>query len=287
MRAIFDREIKSYFKSVTGYLFGSLLLMFVGIYTVILCLDGGSPNFEAVLAGASFIFIIIVPILTMRCIAEERRQRTDQLLYSLPLSMTRIVMGKYLAMIAVVLAPMLLICGIPVILGTLGAVNFYAAYSSVVGFTMLAAALVAMGMFVSSLTDNIAAAAGLCFLVMLFNYFLGSLAAYIPGDSRSSLLALSGVLLLMGLVMWLLTKNLFFSALFFMALETALCAVYLWSPAGFAGLFASIMKQISLFERFALFQHAILDLTAVFYYLSVCALFLFMTVQSLEKRRWS
>lgn len=287
MKAIFNREVKSYFKSVTGYIFGSLLLALAGIYTVIICLDGGSPSFEYVLAGMPFIFIITVPLLTMRCIAEERRQRTDQLLYSLPLGMTRMVLGKYFAMILVVLIPMLLICCIPIILSTLGTVNFYAAYSSVIGFTMLAAALVAIGMFISSLTDNVAAAAGLCFLAMLFNYFLSSLADYIPGDARSSFMALGAVLLLTGLVMWMLTKNIFFAAVFFMALETVLCILYMWSPMSFAGLFAAIMKQISLFERFSLFQNAIFDLTAVFYYLSVCVLFLFMTVQSLEKRRWS
>ena len=287
MKAIFNREVKSYFKSVTGYIFGSLLLALAGIYTVIVCLDGGSPNFEYVLADMPFIFIIIVPLITMRCIADERRQHTDQLLYSLPLGMTHVVLGKYFAMILVVLIPMLLICCIPIILNTLGTVNFYAAYSSVIGFTMLAAALVAIGMFISSLTDNVATAAGLCFLVMLFNYFLSSLALYIPGDSSSSFMALGAALLLTGFIMWLLTKNIFGAAVFFMALETTLYILYIRFPMRFAGLFAAIMKRISLFERFSLFRYAIFDLTAVFYYFSVCVLFLFMTVQCLEKRRWS
>ena len=287
VKAVFIKEINHYFKSITGYVFGGLLLMFVGIYTVMINLDGGSPNFEYVLAGMPLIFIILVPILTMRSIAEERRRRTDQLLYSLPLGTTRVVLGKYFAMIAVVLIPMFLICFIPIILSSLGTINFFAAYSSVTGFTMLAAALVSIGMFLSSLTDNTAVAAGLCFLAMLFNYFLSSLAAYIPTDSRSSLIALSTILLLTGLVMWLLTKNLFFSFIFFTVTEIALCVIYILFSSYFAGLFASIMNQISLFERFSLFQHAIFDLNAVFYYTSVCVLFLFMTVQSLEKRRWS
>jgi ABC-2 type transport system permease protein len=285
--AIFLRELESYFKSITGYLFGALLLTFTGIYTVIICLDNGNPSFGNVLASMLFVFVFAIPILTMRSFADERRLLTDRLLYSLPLGMTRIVLGKYFAMIAVVLIPMLIICCIPILLSRLGTVNFYAAYSSIVGFSMLAAALVSIGMFISSLTDNTVIAASLCFLAMLFNFFLGSLAAYVPSDPRSSLIALSISLLSTSLILLVLIKNLFISVIFFTVAETILCVLYILLSERFSGFFLFVVKQVSLFERFSLFWHDIFDLSAIFYYFSVCILFLFTTVQHLEKRRWN
>ena len=94
MMAILKREFKSYYLSMTGYAFAAFLLIFTGIYTMAVCLAGYYSNFEYVLGNISFIFLLIVPILTMRVFAEERKQKTDQLLYSLPIGMTRIDVYK-------------------------------------------------------------------------------------------------------------------------------------------------------------------------------------------------
>ena len=104
MTAVLRHELSSYFTNVTGYVFGAFLLLFAGIYTMVINLQSASPYFEYVLMNMDFIFLIIVPILTMRVIAEERRQKTDQLLYSLPLTMTQVALGKYLAMLVMFLA---------------------------------------------------------------------------------------------------------------------------------------------------------------------------------------
>lgn len=105
MTAIYRRELRSYFQGMTAYVFIAFLLVFAGIYTMVYNLDAGYPNFEYVLQAMTIIFLIAIPILTMRVIAEERRQKTDQLLYALPLGMTRVVLGKYLAMLTVVAIP--------------------------------------------------------------------------------------------------------------------------------------------------------------------------------------
>lgn len=109
MTAVFRHELSSYFTNVTGYVFGAFLLLFAGIYTMAINLQSASPYFEYVLMNMDFIFLIIVPILTMRVIAEERRQKTDQLLYSLPLTMTQVALGKYLAMLVIFLIPVAII----------------------------------------------------------------------------------------------------------------------------------------------------------------------------------
>ena len=133
MTAIYQRELRSYFHGMTGYVFIAFLLVFAGIYTMFYNLSSGYPNFEYVLQAMTIIFLIAIPVLTMRVIAEERRQKTDQLLYTLPLGMTRVVLGKYLAMVTVVAVPCVVIAFYPLLLSTFGTVSFPTAYGALVG----------------------------------------------------------------------------------------------------------------------------------------------------------
>ena len=190
MRAVFRHELSSYFTGVTGYVFSAFLLLFTGIYTMVYNLQSASVHFEYVLGSMSFVFLIIVPILTMRVLAEERRQKTDQLLYSLPLTMTQVVLGKFAAMLVVFAAPMAVICLYPVVLSAYGNVYLPAAYGAIVGFFFLGMALLAIGMYISSVTESQAVAAGLCFVVMLVNTpdrSINILKAEMPGPTVDKL----------------------------------------------------------------------------------------------------
>ncbi len=179
MKAIFERELRSYYTSVSGYVFAAFLMLFAGIYTMSVCLIGGYANFEYVLGNMSFIFLLIVPVITMKTFAEERKQRTDQLLYALPIGMTRVVLGKYLALLAVFAVPMLIIALYPLVLSLYGTLSFRTILVTYIGFLLLGASLLAIGMFISSLTESQPLAAGGTFLVLLLNFFSGSLASYV------------------------------------------------------------------------------------------------------------
>ena len=287
MIAIYKREISAYFKGMFGYVVAVFLLLFTGIYTVVYNLASGYPNFEYVLSAITFLYLLIIPVLTMRSISEERRQHTDQLLYSLPLSMGKVVLGKYLAMLTVLLLPMALMCLYPLILSAFGTVNFASAYSGMIGFFLLGAALVALGMFVSSLTESQAVAAGLSFVRILVVYLMNALASFIPATAFGSFAALTVVVLLVALILYLMTKNFTITAVVAVVLELILAVCYaLWNDA-FLNLFPNILSQLSLFDRLTNFLNGMFDLTAVVYDLSFAAVFLFLTTQSLEKRRWS
>lgn len=175
MSAVYRRELRAYFTGMTAYVFIAFLLLFAGIYTMAYNLSNAYPNFEYVLQSMSIIFLIAIPILTMRVIAEERRQKTDQLLYALPIGMTRVVLGKYLAMITVVAIPCAIMGAYPLILRSFGNVPL----GTLLAFFLLSCTLSAVGMLISSLTDNQAVAAGLCFVVMLLLYFMNSLAGFL------------------------------------------------------------------------------------------------------------
>ena len=287
MTAVFRHELSSYFKSVSGYVFGAFLLLFAGIYTTDINLNAGLTNFEYVLDYMCIIFLIIVPILTMRVVAEERRQRTDQLLYSLPLTMTEVVLGKYGALLVVFLAPMAVIGVYPLILSAFGNVYLPTAYSAWLGFFLLGATLLAIGMFISSLTESQAVAAGLCFLVMLVNYFITSLADFISTTAFASFAAFTVVILALAGIVWFMTRSGLASGVLALVLEAVLLFFYAGDTSAFEGFFPEVMENLSLFDQFYQFVNGVFDLRAVVYLLSVSGLFLFLTVQSLEKRRWS
>lgn len=287
MKAIFQREVKSYFDGVLGYIFAAFLLLFAGIYTMVINLNASYSNFEYVLGNMTFIFLIITPILSMRVIAEEKRQKTDLLLYSLPISMTKIVLGKYLAMLFVLAVPTVIIGFYPLILSLYGSVHFLASYGTLLAFFLLGAALLAIGLFVSSITENQAFAAALCFLILLLNYFLNDLVSYIPATVGASFAAATAAVLLLAVIVWYLTKSSLSAVILTVIGEGALILTRMISSASLANLLPNLLGNLSLFKRFYVFPNGVFDLTALVYFLMVILVFVFFTVQSMEKRRWS
>lgn len=287
MTAIYRRELGSYFHGMTAYVFIAFLLVFSGIYTMIYNLNAGYPNFEYVLQAMSIIFLIAIPVLTMRVVAEERRQKTDQLLYALPLGMTRVVLGKYLAMLTVVAIPCAIMGLYPLLLSTFGSVFLPMAYGTLVGFFLLSATLAAIGLFISSLTENQAVAAGLCFGVMLLLFFMADLSDLVPDSTGASLAALLVTVLAAAGLVRLFTRSTPAALVVAIAGEAGLFVAYLTASDAFAGLFGKLADGLSVFERFYVFANGVFDLTAVLYFLSVIAVALFLAVQSMEKRRWS
>jgi ABC-2 type transport system permease protein len=287
MIAVLRHELASYFTNVTGYVFGAFLLLFGGIYTMVININAAVSNFEYVLSNMSFVFLVIVPILTMRVIAEERRQKTDQLLYALPIRMTQVALGKYLALLIVFLVPVAILGLFPLILSAYGDVYLPAAYGTLTGFFFLGAALIAIGMFISSVTESQAVAAGLCFVVMLVNYFMSSLTDYIPTTIQASLIAFTIAALLLGLVISRLTRSFLAGATVTILMIVGLLVVFFVDSSLLSGRFSAVISWLSLFERFYQFVDGVFDVTGIVYFLSVIGVFLFLTVQSLEKRRWS
>ena len=169
MTAVYKRELRSYLTSMVGYLFIFFILVLTGIYFSAYQLTASYPKFEYTLNAVTFAFLIGVPILTMRVLAEERKQKTDQLLLTAPISVGNIVIGKYLALITIYAIPMLVICTYPLIMSKFGTVSFASAYTAILGFFLLGCANIAIGVFMSALTESQVIAAVLTF-VLLFAF---------------------------------------------------------------------------------------------------------------------
>ena len=250
-------------------------------------LSGYTARFEHVLSAISFIYLIAVPIISMRALAEEKRQKTDQLLYSLPIRLSSVVIGKYLGMLAVLILPVLILALYPLILSQFGTVQYTPAYAALFAFFLLGACLLSIGLFISSVTESQMAAAVITLVAMLLLYFMNGLASFLSTEASTSLIALMALVVVFAVILQILAKNPFISIL------TALLGcggLYLWyqgNPSFFSGLFANMMQSISVFDRFDTFVDGVFDLTAIVYYLSIICVFLFLTVQSMEKRRWN
>jgi ABC-2 type transport system permease protein len=160
-------------------------------------------------------------------------------------------------------------------------------YGSIFAFFLMGAALLAVGVFISSLTDNQGFAAGIGIAVILLNYYSVSLSEYVSSTSIGSVIALWVVVLLLGVVIYHMTKNENLSYAVVLICMAVICATYLLNGDVLEGLLPSIMTKLSLFSRFSVFVNGVFDMTGIVYYLTVIVFFLFLSIQSLEKRRYN
>lgn len=287
MAAVLKHELRIYFHSLTAYVFGAFLLTFVGIGAMLYNIQAAVSNFEFVLSFGSLVFVVIMPVLTMRVIAEERKQKTDQLLYSLPISAAQVILGKYFALLVVYLIPLCFICLYPLIFSQFGDVYLLTAYGSILAFFLMGAALIALGIFISSLTENQGFAAGIGIAVILLNYYSVSLSEYISSTAQGSVIALCVIVIALGAVIRHLTKNKELAYGLCVVAIAGILGMYFADTARFEGLLPGIMTKLSLFRQFNIFVNGVFDMTAIVYYVTFAAFFLFLSVQSLEKRRYN
>ena len=287
MKAVLKHELKIYFHSLTAYVFGAFLLAFVGIGAVLYNLQAAVSNFEFVLNFSNLMFVLIVPILTMRVIAEERKQKTDQLLYSLPITTTQVVLGKYFALLTVYLIPLLIICIYPLIFSRFGEVYLPTSYGSILAFFIMGSALLALGVFISSLTENQGFAAGIGIAIILLNYYSVRLSEYVSTTALGSAIAMCVIIIALAVIIRYVTKNTDLAYGFTIVFIAIIVITYYVDMTKLEGLLPDIMKKLSLFERFNVFVNGIFDMTSIVYYLTLIVFFLFLSVQSLEKRRYN
>ena len=287
MTAVYKRELRSYINGMTGAIFAGFVLLLAGIYMVVYNLMGLYPYFEVILSNVAFIYMFAVPVLTMRSIAEEKHSRTDQLLYSLPMSVSSIVLAKYLAMVTVLAVPCAVMCLYPLILASFGTVYFTTAYASLLAFFLLGCSLIAIGMFISSLTESQVIAAVVSLAVMVFINLMSGLANLIPATSGASLAGFIAIAVIIGMIVQVMIKSSVISVAVSVVLTAGCVLVYLGNPDIFEGAIPNLLSSLALFDRMGSFQSGMFDLTAIIFYLSVIALFVYLTVQSMEKKRWN
>ena len=287
MAAIYKKELRCYLTSMIGYVFIAFILAIVGLYFGAINMSSAWPRIGDTLSNATFVFLITVPILTMRVIAEERKQKTDQLLLTAPIKVGQIILGKYLALVSIFLIPVIVICFYPLVLRKFGTISLGMSYTSILGFLLLGCAEIAVGVFLSSVTESQVIAAVLAFGVLFLSYVSEGIASLLPETAGASLAAL--IILVLLLCTWIgsMIKNVVVTGILLILGEGALIVSYLIKSSLFEG---SIQKFIGIFNftsHFNNFTSGILDINGIVYFLSVIAICLFLANQIMQKRRWS
>lgn len=241
MAAIYKRELRSYFRTFIGWLFLAVTFFLLGIYFTVYNLLSGYPTISYVLQSAVFLFIVTIPILTMRSLAEERKNRTDQLILTAPVSVVQVVLGKYFALITILAVPTVLVGLTPVVLMQAGEFQIGISYTSLLGFFLYGCLAMAIGLFISSTTESVVISAVLSLVVLFVGYIMSGLCNILSMGS------------------------------------TTVFSEYL----------VKVLQVFDLVGRFDDLCSGYLELQSVFYYLTFIVFMLFVTVQSIQKRRYS
>ena len=175
MWAIYKRELKSYFRSFIGFLFIAATLFFVSLYFFVYNMLSGYPYISYAISSVTFLFMITVPILSMRILAEEKHSKTDQLILTAPVSVGGIVMGKFLALLTIFLIPTAVVCTYPLIMKGFGSVPMGESYLAVLAYFLYGMTSIAIGLLISSLTESQVIAAVVSFLVLFLGYMMSSI----------------------------------------------------------------------------------------------------------------
>ena len=287
MLCICKRELRSFFHSMIGWVFGAFLLLMAGIYFTAYNLNYGYPLFSYTLSSITFLFLIVSPILAMRTLAEERKQKTDQLLLTAPVTVWQIVLGKYLALIVTFLLPVVILCFYPLIMAQYGSIAFASTYVALLGFFLLGCTCLAVGLFFSSLTESQILAAVGTFAFLLLCYLMDGISGFFPETAGASFFALVVIVLLIGLLIYHTTQNILLPLVIGVIGEGVLAVLYFVKQSMFEGIIQKILNLFNMSSHFSNFTNSILDLTGVVYYLSFIGIMLFLTVQSIQKRRWN
>lgn len=235
MLAIYKREVKAYFQSVIGWLFLAATIFLAGLYFFATNLVYGYADLTNTIGSILFLLIITIPILSMRILSEDKKQKTDQLTLTSPVSIGSIVMGKYLAMATIFTISTLVICTFPLILSAFGEVPYGESYTAILAYYLFGLTGLAIGLFVSSITESQVIAAVLSFGIFFLGYMMSSITQLISSTGN---------------------------------------------------LLTDILNCFDFYGRMMDMMQGTLELKSVVYFLTIIFVCIFLTIQSIQKRRY-
>ena len=287
MRAVYKKELKGYLTSMQGYVFMAFILLIIGIYFTAYNLNYASPDFGYTLSAITFVFLIITPVLTMRILAEEKKNKTDQLLLTSPVPVWKIVLGKYLGMVTIYLIPVLIAGLYPFILSKYGTVSYSMAFTAIIGFFFLGCANLSIGLFLSSITENQVIAAVLTFAALFCSFMMNGIESFFSQTAITSMMAFLVLAVVAAVFVYQMTKDNLLTGITGIVLAGIVLIVYFVKSSLYEGAIQKLLDLLAVTNHFDNFVGGILDLTGIVYMLSVICIFVFLTIQSIQKRRWS
>ncbi len=286
MIAIFKREFKSYFLTPIGYIYMGFFLLVAGVFFTFGNLLTRSSQFTGFLGGILFVYLFGIPLLTMRLFSEEKRQRTDQLLLTSPVSIPEIVLGKFFAAFSVYLITLLVTIMYALVVGIYGDLAFWETFGAYLGFLFLGASYISVGVLVSAGTENQLTSALVTFFSLLIIWLIDPIINSLPVEMVAGIIFAGVLVIALCAYIYLNTKNLYITLGAFILGAIIILAVFFINKALFIGFMRKFFSWFSLNKRFESFAMGLLKIDSLVYYLSFTGLFLFLTVRLIEKRRW-
>ena len=286
MIAVFKKEFKGFFISPIGFIFAGLFLLLSGFIFALSNLLPRNPSYTQMLSFITSTFILIVPMLTMRLFSEEMKQRTDILLLTSPLRLSAIVLGKYLAAVVLFMLTTLVTCLYPVIMGIFGRIAVWEIVGGYIGFMLMGASFISIGLLISALTENQFTAAVITLAALLFILVLDWIQQGLPKDMTAGIIF--SAILAAGIVLflYLTTRNIYVTAAAGVVAVGVIVLVYLLDKTLYDGFIVRVLEWFSLMKRFESFNLGVLRIGPIVYYISFSAAFVFLTIRVIEKRRW-
>ena len=273
---------------MVGCVFIAFLIAFTGIYFMAYNLMSGYPYFSYTLSGSLIVFIVGIPLITMRSFSEERKNKTDQLLLTAPVSLGKVVVGKYLAMITVIAIPNVVFCIFPLIIKAQGTAYLTVDYISIIVFFLLGCVYASIGMFLSSLTESQIIAFISTFGILLVLYLWDGILSMLPSSAVSGLVGVLIVLTIAAFYVWHMTGNIVLSGGIEVVGAAVSIIVFIVRQELYENLLTNLLGRLALANVFTgITENSIVDVTGIALYLSLIAVFVFLTIQSIQKRRWS
>ena len=286
MSAVFKKELRSYFSCMTGYVFLAFFVFITGLYFSHINIFNGSPDYNYTISGTAIMFLITIPMITMRLFSEEAKNKTDQLLFTSPVSITKITLGKYFAALTLFLISMLLTAVFPVILSTRGVLPTAQILGTYLGYFLLGSCFISIGIFVSCLSENQIAVSIATFAIIFVFYILDALAVNFPSGKTSSTIFILCVIFFLCYVLYSRVKDFLLPLVVFLIGVTGLVLAYFYNLEIFDSAIYKTLSWFSLLAHFSNFENGILNLSDIIYYISFIILFLYITINTIEKRRW-
>ncbi|MCL1864152.1 MAG: ABC transporter permease [Defluviitaleaceae bacterium] len=286
MLAIYKKEMRTYFTNMMGYVFLAFLLLLIGIFFTLLNVRSLDGNFHFVLANVTVFFFILVPVLTMRLFSEEIRQKTDQLLFTSPLTVTGIVLGKFFAALSLFLIGVIATIVMPLLLLSYGELPVAQIVGTYIGFVLLGAACIAVGVFVSVLTESqiIAAVGSMGAIFVMF--LIDAIAVSMPVSTFASFMFVIFVIAAVVAVWYNSTRKIWAAVIVGVIGLAVAGGLYMYNNLIFDGIIVRVLLWFSIFNRFDFFARGAVRISDIVYYISFAALFIYLTVNVIEKRRW-
>ncbi|MBR1764895.1 MAG: ABC transporter permease subunit [Ruminococcus sp.] len=292
MGAVFRRETLSYFTSPIGYIFLAAFYAFSAFSFSRQSLIYGTTSMDGMFQEIMIILIVLIPILTMRTLSEEKKNKTDQCLLTAPVSLGGIVAGKFLAAFLIYVLGIVITLVYAIVIAAFATPDWMVITGNIIGLALLGSAFISVGIFFSSLTENQVVSAVVSFIGMVMLYLLTNVGDVVPTDFIENIMPdLSPVW--RAVIVEAIVIALTAAAFFMLGKKTAaliiglIAAIVLGVFAVNGEIIPAVFEKLSFWERYVGFTYGLFDLSNVLYFISATVVFLFLTVRVLEKRRWA